>query len=153
MSNDIKIAEKTHKFTTAGDSTDATCDNCGIGIGLFYDSPNFCPKTASNPTIPSDEELDKILSPFFPTDYWNDSSSELKTLKKNARVALAKVLHEAEVRAQTKLLERVEQEVIGEDEITYANYDDWHGKAKIARDKFRDKNRQALTKLRKEMGI
>lgn len=44
MSTDLEAARRSHKFTTAGFSDDATCDNCGIGSLMFENHPIFCHK-------------------------------------------------------------------------------------------------------------
>lgn len=44
MSNDIEKVRAIHRFTTAGNSDDATCDYCSVGILTFNNGPFVCPK-------------------------------------------------------------------------------------------------------------
>lgn len=51
-----------------------------------------------------------------------------------------------------KLLAAVRERVVGEDEITYANYEDgFFGGKKVTRDKLRESQRIELTKLEAEL--
>ena len=51
-----------------------------------------------------------------------------------------------------KLLAEVRERVVGEDEITYANYEDgFFGGKKVTRDKLRESQRIELTKLEAEL--
>ena len=51
-----------------------------------------------------------------------------------------------------KLLAEVRERVVGEDEITYANYEDgFFGGKKVTRDKLRESQRIVLTKLEAEL--